>query len=194
MKNVVSQVLNPQLTYKRPPTHSTVFTTVTASQTSPFELQPISPSLQYLKTLSETIIHIQKKKMSAPAQVIINGVTFSKYELEVSCAIKLWIKNANNAVPSDETLGYIVNSLRGNAGTSLPCQNVVPQIQRHSQEVVRSIYMSVYVNKSYWGREASRVYYAWLKQNDNIVRRLVSQLLVTSNQSRMVGRLTWWLG
>lgn len=117
--------------------------------------------------------------MSAPAQVTINGAVFSRYECEVSCAIKLWIKNANNAVPSDETLGYIINSLRGRVnGTALPCQNLVPQIQRHSQEGVRSIYMSVYVNKSYWGREASRVYYAWLKQNDNIVKRFVPEVHV----------------
>lgn len=103
----------------------------------------------------------------------INGATFSRYECQISCAIKLWIKNANNAAPSDETLGYIVNSLRGKvSGTGLPCQNIMPQIQRHSQEGVRSIYMSVYVNKSHWGREANRVYYAWLKQNDNLVKRL----------------------
>ena len=40
--------------------------------------------------------------------------------------------------------------------------------------------MSVYVNKSYWNREASRVYYAWLKQNDNIVKRsvIVLELLI----------------
>lgn len=120
--------------------------------------------------------------MSTPAQVTINGATFSKYELEVSCAIKLWIKNANSAVPSDETLGYIINSLRGKVnGTAMPCQNLVPQIQRHSQEAVRSIYMSVYVNKSYWGREASRVYYAWLKQNDNIVKRFVPEALLLEN-------------
>ena len=112
--------------------------------------------------------------MSVPAQVTINGATFSRYECEVSCAIKLWIRNANNAVPSDDTLGYIVNSLRGRVnGTALPCQNLMAQIQRHPQEGVRSIYMSVYVNKSYWGREASRVYYAWLKQNDNLVQRSV---------------------
>ncbi|KAL9076162.1 MAG: hypothetical protein Q9161_001209 [Pseudevernia consocians] len=111
--------------------------------------------------------------MPETAQVIINGATFSRYECQVCCAIKLWIKNANRAVPSDETLGYIVNSLRGRVdGTAMPCQNIVPQIQRHSQEGVRSIYMSVYVNKSHWDREAHRVYYAWLKQNDNIVKRL----------------------
>ena len=113
--------------------------------------------------------------MSAPAQITFNGATFSKYECEISCAIKLWIKNANNAVPSDDTLGYIINSLRGFNGTAMPCQNIVHQIQRHSQEGVRSIYMSVYVNKSYWQREASRVYYAWLKQNDNIVKRSVAE-------------------
>ena len=114
--------------------------------------------------------------MSEPAHVIINGATFSRYELEVVCAIKLWIKNANNAVPSDEILGYVVNSLRGKVnGTPPPCQNIVPQIQRHSQEGVRSLYMSVYVNKSYWDREANRVYYAWLKQNDNIVKRFVPE-------------------
>ena len=114
--------------------------------------------------------------MSAPAQVTLNGATFSKYELEVSCAIKLWIRNANNAIPSDETLGYIVNSLRGKVnGTAMPCQNLLPQIQRHSQEAVRSIHISVYVNKVYWEREANRVYYAWLKQNDNIVKRFVPE-------------------
>ena len=114
--------------------------------------------------------------MSVPAQVIINGVAFSRYELEVVCAIKLWIKNANNTVPSDEILGYVVNFLRGKVnGTPLPCANIVRQIQRHSQEGVRSIYMGVYVNKSYWDREAHRVYYAWLKQNDNIVKRFVPE-------------------
>ena len=112
--------------------------------------------------------------MSVPAQITINNATFSRYECEVSCAIRLWIRNANNASPSDETLGYIVNSLRGRVnGTALPCQNLTQQIQRHSQERVRSIYMSVYVNKSYWEREARRVYYAWLKQNDNLVQRSV---------------------
>ena len=113
--------------------------------------------------------------MSVPAQINFNGVIFSRYECEISCAIKLFIKNANSAVPSDDTLGYIVNSLRGFNGTAMPCQDILPQIQRHSQEGVRSIYMSVYVNKSYWHREANRVYYAWLKQNDNIVKRSVPE-------------------
>lgn len=35
------------------------------------------------------------------------------------------------------------------------------------------MYMSVYVNKSHWDIEARRVYYAWLKQNDNLVKRSV---------------------
>ena len=113
--------------------------------------------------------------MSEAQHLTINGATFSRYECQVSCAIKLWIKNANNAVPNDETLGYIVNSLRGKVnGTALPCQNIMHQIQRHSQEGVRSIYMSVYVNKPHWAREANRVYYAWLKQNDNLVKRFVT--------------------
>ncbi|CAD6574789.1 MAG: hypothetical protein ASARMPRED_006914 [Alectoria sarmentosa] len=111
--------------------------------------------------------------MPEPAQVTINGATFSRYECQLACAINLWIKNANKAVPSDETLGYIINSIRGKVnGTGLPCQNIIPQIQRHSQEGVRSIYLSVYVNKNHWERQANRVYYAWLKQNDNLVKRL----------------------
>lgn len=125
--------------------------------------------------------------MSAPAQVTINSATFSKYELEVSCAIQLFIKNANSAAPSDETLGYIINSLRGKVnGTAMPCQNLVLQVHRHSQEPVRSIYLSVYVNKSYWEREARRVYYAWLKQNDNLVRRFVPEARLLGYQG-----LTW---
>ena len=116
---------------------------------------------------------------SEPAQITINGATFSRYECQVACAIKLFIKNANNAVPSDETVGYIVNSLRGKVnGVAFPCKDIMQQIQRHSQEGVRSIYMSVYVNKSHWGREASRVYYAWLKQNDNLVKRLVIRIFI----------------
>lgn len=111
--------------------------------------------------------------MSESAQVIINGATFTRYELELVCAIKLWIKDANNTVPSDENLACIVNSLRGKVNGMAPtCQNIVPQIQRHAQEGVRSIYMSVYVNKSYWAREASRVYYAWLKRNERSRRKV----------------------
>ena len=108
--------------------------------------------------------------MPASAHATINGATFSKYELELVCAIKLYIKNANNAVPNDEILGDVVNSLRGKVNrTGLPCLNIVPQIQRHDREEVRAIYLSVYVNKSYWDREANRVYSAWLKQHDTLV-------------------------
>lgn len=119
--------------------------------------------------------------MSEQAFINFNGATFSRYECQIACAIKLWIRNANNAVPSDDTLGYIVNSLRGKVnGTALPCQNIMAQIQRHSQESVRSIHLSVCVNKTYWEREANRVYYAWLKQNDNIVKRFVAALHLPS--------------
>ena len=105
--------------------------------------------------------------LSVPAQFIINGATFSKYECEICCAIKLWIRDANNAAPSDKILGYIIKSMRGKVnGSPLPCQNILQQIQRHSQAQVRSIYMSVYVNKSYWEREAIRVYNAGLKYFD----------------------------
>lgn len=93
----------------------------------------------------------------------MNEVTFFRYECRVCCAIKLWIKHANNAVPSDD-VGYVVKSLCGNINrTTLTYQNFVPQIRRHSQGGVRSTYISVYVNKNHWAREASRVYYAWLK-------------------------------
>ncbi|KAL9069045.1 MAG: hypothetical protein Q9161_005803 [Pseudevernia consocians] len=94
--------------------------------------------------------------MSESAQVTINGAIFSRYECQVSCAIKLWIKDSNNATPSDDNLGYIVKFLRGTDDeTVLPCQNIVAQIRRHSEEGVRSIYESVYVNKSHWEREAN---------------------------------------
>ena len=117
--------------------------------------------------------------MSESAQVTINGAIFSRYECQVSCAIKLWIKDSNNATPSDDNLGYIVKFLRGTDDeTVLPCQNIVAQIRRHSEEGVRSIYESVYVNKSHWEREASRVYIGlgFLMQKHNIAKRSVSEL------------------
>ena len=123
------------------------------------------PCLQEIKELR--LERGRDSNLSVPAQVIINGAAFSKYECEICCAIKLYIRDVNNAVPSDDTLGYIINSMRGEVnGSPLPCQNIIPQIQRHSQEQVRSIYMSVYVNKSFWGREANRVYNARLKYFD----------------------------
>ena len=114
--------------------------------------------------------------MSALTHATINGVTFSRYELQLVCAIKLWIRNANNVVLSDEILGDVVNFLRGKVNrTGLPCLNIVPQIQRDAREEVRAIYMSAYVNKSYWDREANRVYSAWLKQHDTLVNKFVPE-------------------
>lgn len=119
--------------------------------------------------------------MPEQAQVSINGAIFSRYECQICCAVKLWIKNADNTVPSDDTLSYIVRRLRGFCVESHPpCQNIVPQIQRHSEEGVRSIYMSVYVNRSHWEREARRVYAdsgLW-KQNEEIVKRFVPKLYI----------------
>ena len=113
--------------------------------------------------------------MSEPDKITLNGATFSRYECQVCCAIKLWIKTANKAAPSDDSLGYIVNSLRGKVnGTAMPCKNILDQIKRHSEEGVRSIHLSVACNESHWAREASRVYYAWLKQNSEIVKRFAS--------------------
>ena len=56
-----------------------------------------------------------------PAYVFLNGWNFSRYECQVAMAIKLYIRNSNNAVPSDETVGVIINALRGQVnGVSLP--------------------------------------------------------------------------
>lgn len=113
--------------------------------------------------------------MAEPAQIAINGANFSRYECQIACAIKLFVKNANNAVPTDETIGFIINSLRGIVnGVPLPCNTIVSQLQSHPLEGVRSCYMSVYVNRGHWEREAGRVWYAWLKQNNNVVKRCVS--------------------
>ena len=55
-------------------------------------------------------------------------------------AIKLYIRNSNNAIPSDETVGVIINSLRGQVnGVSPPCnlelttQLTVPGSGAHPQ-------------------------------------------------------------
>lgn len=98
--------------------------------------------------------------------VIENGVAFSRYELELAVALKLWIKETNNWPLSDEKIGLIFNSLRGRVNrAALPCQGLVVKIQRHPQEKVRAIYMSVYVSKSYWDKEARRVYDAWTSRH-----------------------------
>ncbi len=80
----------------------------------------------------------------ANARIYINNHAFSRYECEIACAIQLFIRNANNKVPTDETLGFIIKALRGEInGESLPCQSMVSMIERYDTESVRSIYLSV---------------------------------------------------
>ena len=56
-----------------------------------------------------------------PAYVSLNGWNFSRYECQIAMAIKLYVRNSNNAIPSDETVGVIINSLRGQVnGVSSP--------------------------------------------------------------------------
>ena len=77
-------------------------------------------------------------------RVLINNHAFSRYECEIACAIQLYIRNANNRVPTDETLGFIIKALRGHVnGEPLPCQGMVSVIERYNTETVRSIYLSV---------------------------------------------------
>ena len=83
----------------------------------------------------------------AAVRVRINNHVFSKYECEVACAIQLYIRNANNRVPTDETLGYVIKSLRGDInGDPLPCQDMVYVIEHFENEAVRSIYLSVCID------------------------------------------------
>lgn len=71
------------------------------------------------KTNNET--NIDRAPSMEPTYVSLNGWNFSRYECQVAMAIKLYIRNSNNAVPSDETVGVIINSLRGQVnGVSLP--------------------------------------------------------------------------
>ena len=77
-------------------------------------------------------------------RVRINNHVFSKYECEIACAIRLYIRNANNRIPTDETLGYVIKALRGDInGDPLPCQDMVYVIEHFDNEAVRSIYLSV---------------------------------------------------
>ena len=79
-----------------------------------------------------------------PMRIPINNRIFSKYECEIACAIKLYIRNANNQIPTDETLGFIIKALRGEVnGEPLPCQNMVYVIEHYDTEAVRAIYLSV---------------------------------------------------
>ena len=74
------------------------------------------------KTNRETNGKTNNKPSSMePAYISLNGWNFSRYECQVAMAIKLYIRNSSNAVPSDETIGVIINSLRGQVnGVSLP--------------------------------------------------------------------------
>ena len=59
-----------------------------------------------------------------PTHIFLNGWSFSRYECQVAMAIKLYIRNSNNVTPSDETIGVIINSLRGQVnGVSFPPGN-----------------------------------------------------------------------
>lgn len=59
-----------------------------------------------------------------PTHISLNGWSFSRYECQIAMAIKLYILNSNSATPSDETIGVIINSLRGQVnGVSFPLGN-----------------------------------------------------------------------
>ena len=80
----------------------------------------------------------------ASTKVRINNHLFSMYECQIACAIQLYIRNANNKVPTDETLGFILKALRGEVnGEPLPCQRMVSVIEHYDTEAVRAIYLSV---------------------------------------------------
>ncbi|MCJ1455125.1 hypothetical protein MMC28_005479 [Mycoblastus sanguinarius] len=106
-------------------------------------------------------------------QVTLNGEVFSKYECKIAVAIKLYIRNSNNQTPSDESLGYVINSMRGIVGGEpMCCYDIVNLLQRHPREDHRSIYLSVYCDKKFWEPAAREAWMIWLRQNDELVQRL----------------------
>lgn len=80
--------------------------------------------------------------MALTLQATLNNHTFSRYECQIACAIQLYIRNANNQVPSDDTIAQIIQYLRG-GGHPPPCLNLVILIQHHSREDHRALYLSV---------------------------------------------------
>ena len=86
--------------------------------------------------------------MAVALQATLNNHTFSRYECQIACAIQLYIRNANNQIPNDDTIAHIIQYLRGHTGGSPPpCANLVILIQHHSREDHRALYLSVYVQK-----------------------------------------------
>lgn len=76
--------------------------------------------------------------------ITINHHTFSRYECEIACALQLYIRNANGQKPSDDTLGLVIKSLRGEVnGEPLPCGGMVWGIEHFASEGVRAVYLSV---------------------------------------------------
>lgn len=131
------------------------------------------PKLSNCKTICETN---SKKTPMEPTCVSLNGWNFSRYECQVAMAIKLYIRNSNNATPTDETVGVIINSLRGQVnGVPAPIYNVVSTLQSHRLESHRTLYLQVYCARQYWQQEATNVWNAWMSQNDALVQRLRAQ-------------------
>ncbi len=82
--------------------------------------------------------------MALTSQATLNNHTFSRYECQLACAIQLYIRNANNQVPSDDTIAHIIQYLRGQTGGyTPPCTNLVILIQHHFREDHRALYLSV---------------------------------------------------
>ena len=82
--------------------------------------------------------------MALAFQATLNNHTFSRYECQIACAIQLYIRNANNQVPSDDTIAQIIQYLRGQTGGYLPpCSNLIILIQHHFREDHRALYLSV---------------------------------------------------
>lgn len=79
-----------------------------------------------------------------PQQISLNDHVFTRFECEIACAIQLYIRLANNKIPSDETLACIIRDLRGHINKPIaPTENMVLLLQYHEREDHRAIYLSV---------------------------------------------------
>ena len=98
----------------------------------------------------------------ASTQLPFNHQSYSQRELEIVCALKIWLGK------SDDTIGTILGARRyGIGGRPIPCAGLFAFLQRNSH----TVYRHVSDDGARWQLEAQRIYQDWMGSVSQIAQR-----------------------
>ena len=102
----------------------------------------------------------------------LNGQSFSSYELQVACAIRLYVSNSSGHVVGDDIIGFIISYLRHGFGQApVDCRNLVWTVQHSHTDQCRTYFADIVNNRAYWEHEARQLYNDWLGASCKAVQR-----------------------